>query len=524
MGDGPHDPRLSDLVSSRSDLVNLRSRYKQMAQQARDDGNDVYVEDMLALAPKNDAAYIRPSDLEKAEWVAEIYDAEGQPEVHPRGFHYRIIDKDYERRNGDPYANTRECWQELKEAFFWAQILGFVDADRVQDEQNDTPESRAFRSIDRPQPRNRSVQSQARETIHQPYDGYHPASIATDLARANIDYTDAEEFITDEANRIVEDVFIDVYYDALAQQPYYVEIWAEKSRVVPAHVADEYGATVRESEGEFSYKMCRSAVEVAEQRGQNLLIVIISDWDPKGRDMPKSVARKIEIEAIFHDLDAEVVHAGVTKEQVIQHAIPGTPASKPRGLEYGNPGAKGYETHKDLFREYAGQEPVEIQAFQTRYPGAFAQAVEDAIAPYFDRELGDKIQDAVEEARKEAFRRVVRAFGDDVHSIQQALDDVQDALGEYEQKVQPAFDAVSHELEQLRERELEVREQVGLTEKRDVLKDVVDDIDWRNAIADVDVPMPEPDAEGQSQRALLDTRRGLKDQLAAYKRFDVRVE
>jgi hypothetical protein len=59
--------RFADLVSEPSDVPKIRERVKALAKQARDRGEDATVDDFLAQSRKNDAAYIAPVDLEKAE-------------------------------------------------------------------------------------------------------------------------------------------------------------------------------------------------------------------------------------------------------------------------------------------------------------------------------------------------------------------------------------------------------------------------------------------------------------------------
>lgn len=143
-------PSLNDLVNDRSDIHGLRDQLKTLAQQRRDQGDDVTVDDMLAMSTKNDPLYFQPADLEKAEWFADIYHQEGEPEIHPRGFHYQILGRGYETRHGDPYENSNECWQELKEAVKWARILGLVDNDNIQDQKNATPTPTAFSDLSNP--------------------------------------------------------------------------------------------------------------------------------------------------------------------------------------------------------------------------------------------------------------------------------------------------------------------------------------------------------------------------------------
>ncbi|GGL44541.1 hypothetical protein GCM10009037_29930 [Halarchaeum grantii] len=102
---------LGDLIEDGRDLLNLREQLKEVAAADRRDGGDTNVEDSLALSRQNDTAYISNADREKAEWFADIYEQEGEPEIQPRGFHYRILGEGYELRDGTPYENTNKCWR-----------------------------------------------------------------------------------------------------------------------------------------------------------------------------------------------------------------------------------------------------------------------------------------------------------------------------------------------------------------------------------------------------------------------------
>ncbi|MWG36225.1 hypothetical protein [Halomarina oriensis] len=523
------DLHLSDLVTERGELRDLRSRLKQLRDDLnveRDPTEQLDIADVLALSPKNDAGYIRPSDLEKAEWFADLYEAQGKPDVHPRGFHYIIIHEDVERRNGDPYGNTTACWRELKEGTFWAQLLGLVDADRIGDSKNDRePVTSAFDTSDRPLPRwDRPLDPRRTSVEHAVDDGYRRATIPRELGPARVEEVDVEAFIDQQVERVVRAAFDRIQYHHQARQDYYVEVWAEKSGVIPTETVTDYGATVREADGgEFSYQMCRSAIELAAARDQDLAIVVVADYDPKGHDMSKSVARKVEIESLFHDCEAEVVHGAVTKEHVRAFALPGTPASKPRGLDHGNRGAVSYETHKDLFRNYAGQEPVEIQAFSSRYPSAFRQALEDCLRPYVDESLSSRIDQAIEDARADARDGVRAAFLKRDEDLATALGELETAVERYQERMNPHFGAAESGLDALHVEDQNVRREEGVPDRRDAFVDIVESVDWEGALADVSLELPTAEVD-LSDGAVLDTRRSLLDQLDAYKRFDMRYD
>jgi len=523
---GPDDSglRFADLVSEPADVPKIRERVKALAKQARARGEDATVDDFLAQSRKNDAAYIAPVDLERAEWIARLYDAEGQPETHPRNFHYQILGKGYERRNGEPYTASNSSWTELKEAFKWARIIGLVDSARIEDAANPDPKPTAFDDVDRPLPKSGERTTEGASFGIDVDDGFRSASIPQEIELATTLFDDAEEFIETAAQMISRQAFERIYFDATAEQRYYIEIWSEKSGVIPEDLAAEYGATIRESgKGEFSLSMCEKAVDIADKRDQDLALLIVSDHDPKGMDMPISSSRKCEVLGAIHGVEVEVVQAAVTKEQVAEFGIPGDPAKIPDGLEEGVRGAKGYETQKQIFREYAGQYPVEIQAFSTRYPAAFADEIEQCLRPYYDVDLGDRIKQNVVDAREEARQILVDAFDSRRGEIETALADLQSGLDDYHERLASNVDAVEQGLEMLEEQEQTAHEEEGLNELRQELVDQIESVDHREILAQVDVPLPDPEVSG-SDDPLLDTRRSFMAQLRAYRRFNVRYD
>lgn len=526
-GSGAGSFRLSDVVEQRDDLRDVREVLKQAAAAQRDAGQDTKVSDMVALAPKNDTAYIRPADIEKAEWFAEIYESEGRPEIHPRGLHYLIFPKDYETRNGEKYQNTTKCYQELKEGAYWAQLLGLVDADRIGDERSKSPTHYGLPSRERA---DESQERLPRELAHDigefldPDDGIDSETYHATLEPATLDHGSVEAYIESEVGKLIDTFFSRIRYRQQYRQDYHIEIWCEKANIIPSSVAKEVGATVRETGGgEMTFQMCRDAIQIASARDQDLAVVVVSDFDPKGADMPKSAARKLEVESVFHSAEVEVRHAAVTLEQVRRHGIPGMPAKKPRGLEHGNRGAKGYETHTELFREYAGQHPVEIRAFSARYPDDFEEAIRESVMPYHDPDLQERIVEAVDDAEQDARDELLHSFRESRDDIDDARDDVAAALGRYHDEIEDDIDKMNELVENLQAKDTEVRERHRLDEQIDALQEAILDVDVEEALLGVDVEVPEPQVSA-AEDPLLDSRRDYLSQLRAYREFDPRTD
>jgi len=267
--------------------------------------------------------------------------------------------------------------------------------------------------------------------------------------------------------------------------------------------------------------MCEGAIEIAEARNQKLAICIVSDFDGKGADMPISASRKLEVLGAVHGVDVELVHGAVTKQQVEQYGLPGDPAKIPDGLEDGVRGAKGYETQKEVFREYAGQYPVEIQGFSTRHEDAFADELAETIDPYYDAELDERITHNLTDARDQARRSLVSAFESHRGEIEAALVDLREGIGDYHDDLESNVDAALQGLNMLREQEKQLRDQHQLANRRQELSDSVSAVDYRRVVSEIDVEVPDPLVDGVED-ALLDTQRSMMKQLEHYRRFNVR--
>jgi hypothetical protein len=516
------DPPLSDRLDSREDIPDLRDEIKGMAREARQQGDDATVEDFLALSSNNDCTYVQPSDLERAEWFVDIYEQEGKPETHPRGFHYRIAGKGYHLRDGTEYQNTVNCWNELKKAIYWAQILGLVNPEQIRDSKNDTVTPTAFDSPERPEPPDERHYDPG-DVSPQPQTRYRNARLALELSPARVEAEDATELVRGYIQQILSAAFRDVEYRDLPRQDYYIELWAEKSNVLDEDLAEEYGATLRPADGgEFSLGMVREALRIAEAREQDLVVAVVSDWDAKGVDMPRSAARKIELEAAFRDVEAFVHHATLTAEQVIEYDLPGTPAKDPSGLENRNPGALAYEGQKRTFDDYAGEfDPVEVNAFEAQYPDAYRDELRDVLDPYYDHELRDRLEDAVADAHEQAAALLQDAFADHEDDIQAALDALDSGLDKYETRLEHDFGEARRALEDLRRQEKLVRQELKIDAKREELRGALQAVEEDEVLGEVAVDPPTPAVEG-GEDPLLDTRRGFREQLRRYKRFDIR--
>jgi hypothetical protein len=114
--------------------------------------------------------------------------------------------------------------------------------------------------------------------------------------------------------------------------------------------------------------------------GRPMVVLCFSDADPAGRQMPISIARKLQaFKALeFGDLDFRVYRVALTAEQVGEYGLPSTPL-------------KESERRADRWRQEMGVEQTEIDALASLQPQLLTQIARSALRPFFDRTLDERV-------------------------------------------------------------------------------------------------------------------------------------
>ena len=332
----------------------------------------VSVKNLMALAPQNDPFYVgTKGDIEKAEWLASIYEQQGSPQqVHIRRIHYFLVSReDILKPNGERYENTENDWGYLSKAAKYARYLGLVPIDNFVDRRNPDPHINA--------------------SYHQHID------IDDILASLNPELI-AETIV----NRIHP-------YNPQHALAFHIEIWSEKSTMndIILPIAGNCRANVVTGLGELSITAVNQLIHRVQQADKPVRIFYISDFDPAGETMPISVARKIEYFAHNTDLkDIKLKPLMLTKEQCIEHQLPRTPI-------------KESDKRKAGFEERHGSGATELDALEALHPGGMGNILQQAINPYVDVdsynaviEENERIRLAIKEALQERLGEVLSDF------------------------------------------------------------------------------------------------------------------
>jgi hypothetical protein len=115
--------------------------------------------------------------------------------------------------------------------------------------------------------------------------------------------------------------------------------------------------------------------------GRPAVVLYASDFDPGGRQMAVSVARKLQAlrDLLYPDLDIQLHPAALTLQQVSRLHLPSTPL-------------KDTERRADRWRQVMGHEQTEIDALIALNPDALREIIRDAVRPFFDWTLENRIR------------------------------------------------------------------------------------------------------------------------------------
>jgi hypothetical protein len=335
------------------------------------------VSELLVLAEKNDPFYAgSPAQRAKAAWFAELWVRFRYTSgVHLRRVHYRLVSGDVRERkhDGTPYENTESCWDYLGEAGKYARYLSLIRPDAFEDHRNPPPRIYMAPTGMRPSP---TVQLTALEDWMLPWIESDLSALLS-LPLPTVDLVNGYT------------------YEAI-DQPYLVEVWVEKSTMddVLLPLCEALRVNFVTSVG---FQSITSAIRLLQRAsalvhlGRPTRIFYISDFDPAGDGMPVAVARQLEfwLQEYAPGADIKLTPLGLIRDQVITYQLPRIPI-------------KDSDARKARFEERYGGGAVELDALEALYPGELARLVREAVEPYRDLGLADRLAEVATEAQEMA--------------------------------------------------------------------------------------------------------------------------
>jgi hypothetical protein len=333
-----------------------------------------------------------PRGHELGKWFADQVERFYPPDdlVHLRGLHYRIVASgDVRRPDGKPYPNTESNWIWLQSrASKAARWLGYVPFDRIRDERNEPP-----------------------ELFVAEHERLSDTAMGCDVTGGqHVDLPDVSDLLP----------ALSWSGGRQHQQPYRIVLIGEKSslgdvlRPITRNVMGEmYLAT-----GEGSDTHLAEIATRANADGRPLVILYFSDFDPSGNQMAVSVARKLQalVHLLFPTLSVQLHHVALTLAQVRKFELPSTPL-------------KDSEPRAEAWRKAHDHEQTEIDALAALRPELLRRITEDAIKPFFDDTLEQRVAELHKEWRDRAtaWFEAQPSYADAVNKITAARDDMEDA-------------------------------------------------------------------------------------------------
>lgn len=426
---------------------------------------------LLVLANQNDPFYVgAPASVEAARWFADLWNGFGfGTGVHLRRVHYRLVSqKSIKKPNGKPYRNTENDWAYLCNAGKYARYLGLVDPLAFIDRRN--PEPHVFTS------------DNGHHSTVPDWSIDEPAWSLPDLSFDRC------------VNLSLPEPEIAGYDYDQSDQPYHLEVWVEKSTMddVILPIGRRWGVNVVTSLGYQSITGVIAMLQRIKQSGKPARIFYISDFDPAGDSMPVSVARQVEYWLAEYAPTADIALTPIvlTREQVEGYDLPRIPV-------------KDTDLRKAHFEERHGQGAVELDALEALHPGELARIVAEAIEPYRDAELSDRLSEVEDEAHdavSDAWQRATKPY-------QAELDSLRDNAVKIAKRYQKRVTKLTAELD---------KELTPLKERMEVLRQAI--IDARNDLLVYLPDRPEPELDEPDESGwLFHSDREYFDQLAVYK-------
>lgn len=343
------------------------------------------LDDLTVLSVQNDPFRLdTEANHSRGAWLASALEELQVPKgTHLRGIHYAIAMAPGGRQkpNGERYLNNESDWIWLAGTFKAARWLEYVDFEDFDDNRNSQPELRLW------------TPSGPRPKIDFGVDFEIPAVVNVEPKISLLDFRGV--------------------------QPYKLVFIGEKSSLDPvlSPLAGRYQADLYLPTGEISDTQIHRMATVMDKDGRPAVIFYFSDCDPSGWQMPISVSRKMQAfkELKFPSLEFETHHVAIKPELVHEHGLPSAPL-------------KESELRAENWKAKMGVEQTEVDALLTpQNMPILRQLVHDAVKPFFDKTLAERVRDA-EEAWTEEAQEIINSQVDQdrISQIQQIAEQKKD--------------------------------------------------------------------------------------------------
>jgi hypothetical protein len=378
------------------------------------------IDKMLVLSTSTDPFYADlPARRAQAEWFARLWaEFSFAAGTHLRRVHYVLVsqkipillpDSEKLNRKDQPYANTEECWGYLVQYSAYARHLGLVPADAFVDRRNPDPH------------------------LFLKYEPRFPPSCAME-AFPDWGWPFVRKDLTAYLHFPVPGPLVSGYGYDQTDQPYHVEVWVEKStmndELIPTCRA--LGVNLVTSAGYQSITSAVNLLKRARRADKPVRLFWVSDFDPAGNTMPPAVARQVEFyrQRYAPGTDVKITPLALTRDQVIEYDLPRIPI-------------KDSDARKGCFEERHGAGAVELDALEALHPGTLARIVADAVKPYRDPTLGERLPETGREAQDQAEEEWEEA----TEALREQLEEIEEEAGKICKRYEARLAKIDKELQ-----------------------------------------------------------------------------
>ena len=357
------------------------------------------IRELLVLAPDNDPYRAgTPTDVINGEWFAEVWGDLRQG--HLRRAHYAADARNVPLPGGGVYQNDKDSWVFLNKASRAARYLGLVDVESFVDRRNPTPYVSMAPGFDFPQEWSYALTTNRLDRIY--------------TSLGNSRFSPLAEVSTEVSGYMYEE----------DQQPYLVEVWAEKTTAndILVPLCAELDANFVSGAG---YQSITSiAVSLLKQRVARLQkptrILYISDHDKAGRNMPRQVGRQLQFWLERYAKDVDISGADIRLEPIVMTAEQAVdyPAAPDSGA-------------------------VELDAMEVYSPGRLRRIVRQAVSQFRDPTLRRKVAETQQEAIELVEEEAQQAVSEEL----QALETIKAEAAEIYDRYRPRLEDLAAQLD-----------------------------------------------------------------------------
>lgn len=296
------------------------------------------------------------------------------------------------------YENTDYCWVQLQLAAKHARTFGLIDGDAFEDKRS--PQSYMI-----------------------------PSHGGFGVGGGGVEHRDTDGCFSDTVLHLSELPSNPRFAPNLAvhnTHTHLLVIVAEKeglsNELIP--LCRKLGVSFIPCRGEISITECNKLMRWCEANanGRPIRMFSLGDFDPAGRTMTTSLARKVEYyvrdkyENTGELMDVQVTRMGLTYEQIMDLDLPRTPL-------------KDTEKRKDKFEDLYGEGAVELDALVVLKPGELQRIVRKDLEPFIthQQEIHNQRVELQRDYNTEAMVAVdeaVEEFTEELDIYRQELDNI----------------------------------------------------------------------------------------------------